>query len=283
MIAPLHLLLLPAMLGTTDQLTPQKLTFNQIAWYVPAETVRAPLQAQGFTFSREIDSGDQEFTREDGARLYAELRNGRVIGFTFLDPARGEQVAVRYRALADSLRTVLGAPDEEEEEDPRPMRRWDAGLAWVRVEVTRVGGEPMVQVGWRGPGWYDELGRRMGRAPQPPGFTTVWESEFLRIAVDTTVGGERTGGARRGKFRIQYFQAITPRVGGVDQDPLDAVEYEMDYDCAGKRTRLIARTTFLEGRQLASNRPQGQPWTTPQEPYGHYTRGLDALCRAARR
>src|SRR3712207_7654848 len=59
-----------------------------------------------------------------------------------------------------------------------------------------VGGEPMVQVAWRGPGWYDEMGRRMGRAPQPPGFTTVWESVFLRIAVDTTVSGERTGGAR---------------------------------------------------------------------------------------
>lgn len=281
MISP-FLVLVPAMLGA-QQPTAQKLMFHQIAWHVPAESVRAPLQAQGFAFARETDGGDHEFTRADGARLIAELRDGRLIGFTLLDPARGEQVPVRYRALADSLRAALGTPDEEEAEDPRPMRLWDAGLSWVRVEVTRIGGEPMVRVSWHGPGWYDEMGRRSGHAPQPPGFTTVWESVFLRIALDTTVAGPRAGGATRGRFRIQYFQPITPTVDGVEQDPLDTVEYEMDYDCGARRTRLIARTTFLEGRRLASNRPQGQPWTTPSQPEGHYARGLEALCRAARR
>lgn len=281
MIPPLHLLLIVG--AAAQQPTAQKLAFNQIAWHVPAESVRAPLQARGFTFTREIDSGDHEFTRADGARLIAEFQQGRLVGFTMLDPARGEQVPARYRALADSLRAELGAPDEEEAEDPRPMRLWDAGLSWVRVEVTRVGGEPVVRVAWRGPGWYDEMDRRTGYAPQPPGFTTVWESVFLRIAVDTTAGGPRTGGATRGRFRIEYFQPITPTVDGVEQDPLDTVEYEMDFDCAARRTRLIARTTFLDGRRLASNRPQGQPWTTPQQPEGHYARGLEALCRAARR
>lgn len=283
MITPLHLLLLPAMLGTTDQLTPQKLTFNQIAWHAPAGSVRAPLQAQGFTFSGEIDGGDHEFTRQDGARLFAGLRDGRVVGFTLLDPARGEQVAVRYRALADSLRTVLGPPDEEDAEEPYTRRLWDAGLSSVSVEVTRVLGERMVRVVWRGPGWYDEVGRRAGHAPPPPAFTTVWESIFLRIAVDTTVSSAPTAGVRRGRFRIQYFQPITPTVEGVEQEPMDTVEYEMDYDCAGKRTRLISRTTFRDGRRLASNSPYRQPWTTPQQPDGHYARGLTALCRAARR
>jgi hypothetical protein len=283
MIPPLHLLLLPALLGTTDQLTPQKLTFNQIAWHVPAASVRAPLQAQGFTFSGETEGGDHEFTRQDGTRLLAGLRDGRVVGFTLLDPARGEQVAVRFRALADSLRAALGPPDEDDAEEPYTRRLWDAGLSSVSVEVTRILGEWVVRVVWRGPGWYDEVGRRGGHAPPPPGFTTVWESVFLRIAVDTTVSSASTAGVRRGRFRIQYFQPITPTVEGVEQDPMDTVEYEMDYDCAGKRTRLVSRTTFLDGRRLASNTPYRQPWTTPQQPDGHYARGLTVLCRAARR
>ncbi|HYW13723.1 MAG TPA: hypothetical protein VE871_17305, partial [Longimicrobium sp.] len=137
------------------------------------------------------------------------------------------------------------------------------------------------QVGWQGPGWYDEMGRRAGEPPQPAGFTTVSMTPFLRMAVDTTVRG-RGNGALRGRFRIEYFQPITPRVDGVPQDPLDAVVYEMDFDCAARRTRLIARTTYLEGRQLASNRPASQAWAVPQAD-GHYDRGLDAVCRAARR
>ena len=105
---------------------------------------------------------------------------------------------------------------------------------------------------------------------------------FLRIAVDTTVDGPRAAGALRGRFRIEYFQPITPTLEGVEQDPLDTVEYEMDFDCAGRRARLIARATFLEGRRLASTRSQRPTWTSPLQPDGHYARGLDAVCRAAR-
>jgi hypothetical protein len=105
---------------------------------------------------------------------------------------------------------------------------------------------------------------------------------FVRIAVDTTVRGPRAAGTMRGRFRIEYFQPITPSVDGVAQDPLDAVEYEMDFDCAGRRTRLISRSTFLEGRRQATHRPQNQPWTPLREPDSHYARGLDAVCRAMR-
>ncbi len=283
MMTLIRLLMVPVCVcAAASQASAQKLAFHQIPWHVPAESVRAPLLAQGFTFAGVNDSGDHEFTREDGARLNAELRDGRLVGFTLLDPARGDQLSARFDALADSLQAVLGAPDETGGEDRPPMRLWDARMSWVRVEVTRVGGERMVQVAWRGPGWYDELERRSGRQPQPPGFITVSVTPFMRIAIDTTVHGPRAAGAMRGRYRIEYFQPITPPLEGVEQDPLDTVEYEMDFDCAGRRTRLIARTTYLEGRRLGSNRPQGQGWTTPSQPDGHYARGLAAVCRAAR-
>jgi hypothetical protein len=260
----------------------QKLAFHGIAWGMPADSVRAPLRALGFTFRQETGDGDHEFRREDGAVLYAGLRQGRVVAFTLFDGVRGEGADARFTALADSLQAELGEPDDVVAEGTQQMRRWEAGFSAVTVETSRFAGQRAVELGWHGPGWFDEIDRRNGHLPQPAGFTTVLISPFLRIGVDTTVHGPRTAGAMRGRFRIEYFQPITPTLEGVEQDPLDTVEYEMEFDCAGRRTRLIARSTYLEGRRQASNRPQGQPWTTPRQPDGHYARGLDVVCRAAR-
>jgi hypothetical protein len=260
----------------------QKMAYHGIAWGIPVDSVRAPLQALGFAFRAEMDRGDLEFAREDGAILHAEAREGRLIGFTLIDPARGDGVDERFHALADSLGAALDAPDEVVAEGTQPVRLWEAGRWSVRVQISRASGERTAQVAWRGPGWFDEIDRRMGNPPQPAGFSTVSMTAFLRIAVDTTVRGPRTAGSMRGRFRIVYFQPITPSVDGVEQDPLDAVEYEMDFDCAARRARLISRTTYLEGRRQGSNRPQNQPWTTIRQPESHYARGLDAVCRAAR-
>ena len=281
MTIPPRLLVIPLCL-CAPAAAAQKFSFHGIAWGVPAESVREPLRAHGFTFAAVTGAGDHAFTRGDGARVEAVLRNGRLIGFTRIDPARGEQVDARFRALADSLAAELGPPDEVVAEGTQPLREWVAGLWSVRVQLSRAAGERTAQVSWRGPGWYDEMDRRADRPAQPAGYTTVSVSPFQRMAVDTTVRGERAAGAMRGRFRIAYFQPITPSVGGVDQDPLDVVEYEMDFDCAGRRTRLISRTTYLNGQRQGTARPQGQPWTTPRQPDGHYARGLDAVCRAAR-
>jgi hypothetical protein len=283
MILPIRLLIVPVCICAGVQgAAAQKMAYHRIAWGIPVDSVRAPLQALGFRFQAEVDQGDHQFTRSDDALLHAEVRQGRLVGFTLIDPVRGAGVGERFEALADSLRAELGAPDEVHEEGQPPLRVWEAGLRSVRVQVSRSTGERTVQVAWRGPGWFDEMDRRMDNAPQPAGFTTVSLTAFLRIAVDTTVRGPREAGSMRGRFRIEYFQPITPSVEGVAQDPLDAVEYEMDFDCAGRRTRLISRSTFLEGRRQATNRPQNQPWATLRQPESHYARGLDAVCRAAR-
>lgn len=284
MILPLRLLILPLCICAGAQgASAQKMAYHGIAWGIPVDSVHAPLRTLGFAFRTEMDQGDLEFAREDGAILHAEAREGRLIGFTLIDPARGEGVDERFNALADSLRTELGAPDEIVAEGTQPVRLWEAGRGSVRVQISRASGDRTAQVAWRGPGWFDEIDRRMGNPPQPAGFSTVSMTAFLRIAVDTTVRGPRAAGSMRGRFRIAYFQPITPSVDGVEQDPLDAVEYEMDFDCDGRRARLISRTTYLEGRRQGSNRPQNQPWTTIRQPESHYARGMDAVCRAAKR
>lgn len=278
----IRLLILPLCLfGAVQGAAAQRLSYHGIAWDVPAESVRPRLQALGFTFRGVMEGGDHQFTRDDGAWLQAQVRDGRVIGFTQVDPVRGEGVDERFRALEDSLRAELGPPHEVEFEGQPPLRVWDGGLSSVRVEVSRASGQRTVNLAWRGPGWFDEMDRRTGRAPPPAGYTTVNVTPFLRIAVDTTMDGPAADGALRGRFRIEYVQPITPSVAGVAQEPLDAVEYEMEFDCAGRRARLISRSTWLDGRRQREDRPRGQPWTTVREPGTHYARGLHAVCRAA--
>ena len=257
----------------------QQIAFPGIAWGTPAEDVRARLEAQGYGFKSVIDSGDLLFQRADSAWLRVEQRAGRVLGFTLIDPARGEQVDGRYLALADSLRAARGEPDEVDNEGQREQI-WVAGLAELELWENRSSGPRQVELSWHGPGWHDEMANRFGQPAVPPGYTIVSTTQFLRIAIDTTLGGPR-GTGERSRFRLEYRQPITPSVAGVPQDPIDAVEYEMDIDCAAGRTRLVARTTFLAGRRLDSHRPENQPWTVPQ-PDGHYARGRDAVCRARR-
>lgn len=283
MILPFRLLVVPVCVCAAVQgASAQKMAYHGITWHVPLDSVRAPLRAQGFTFRAEMGEGDHELAREDGAVLHAEARAGRLIGFTLVDPARGDGVNERFHALADSLQAELGAPDQVSDEGTQPVRVWEAGFSSVRVQVARATGERAVHVAWRGPGWFDEMDRRAGRPPLPAGFTTVNLTPFVRIAVDTTVRRTRAADVMRGRFRIEYFQPITPSVEGVAQDPLDVAEYEMEFDCAGRRARLVSRSTYLEGHRQGTHRPQNQPWTTPRQPESHYARGLDAVCRAAR-
>jgi hypothetical protein len=278
---PFRLLMLPALACPAPAVHAQEIAYPGLEWGAPGDTVRARLAARGFRADEVLDGGDQVFQGTDGGWLRADLRGGRLIAIAVLDTAREPQVEARFRALADSLGAVLGPPDEVRLERPQG-RLWVVGLTSVELEVDRIGGRAQVQTTWRGPGWYDEMGRRRGAPELPAGFTVVSETPFMRIAVDTTGSGPRGAARLRGRFRIEYPQPVTPSLNGVPQDPLDAVEYEMELDCVEQRARLIARSTFLEGRRLMSERPDSRAWSVPQ-PDGHYARGLDAVCRAARR
>lgn len=266
-----------------DAARAQEIAFQGIAWGTPADAVRARVEAMGFAPDRALENGDALFTRPDGASLRTWIRAGRVAGIDLVDAARGEPSRVRYHAIADSLAAVLGAPDEvtEEQENARE-RLWVAGLTSVSVEGYRIGSDGYVRTSWRGPGWHDEVGRRLEMPPVPPGYTVVAMSQFMRIAVDTTVRTARGADGLRGRFRIEYREPVVPPPnGGRQEEPFDVAEYEMHFDCAARRARLVSRATWLEGRRVSSNAPERQPWVTPQ-PDGHYARGLAAVCRAAR-
>jgi hypothetical protein len=250
------------------------LAFLGTPWRLPADTVEMRLEGRGYTFSRADEAHDLAFTRPDGAELTVFLQRGRAVGFLLVDPARGAQVEPRFRVLADSLQAALGAPDTLD----APGFQWAAGLTEIRLQVTRRLGVPYVTTEWRGPGMLDEMIGRWGDRPLPPlppGFTAVTGTAVSRVAVDTAQFARRPAGVLHARFRIDYAQPVGP-----ENDSYDSAEYEMDVDCAQRRTRLFARTLHLHGRTQHVERHERPAWETPQ-PAGHNQRGLEAVCRAA--
>ena len=153
---------------------------------------------------------------------------------------------------------------------------WALGLTEMRLQTAMRLGVRYVLLEWRGPGMLDEMNRRWADRPLPPlppGFTAVTGTAVSRVAVDT-VSLRRTGGVLRGRFRVDYAQPVGP-----EEHSFDSADYEIGADCGRRMTRLFARSLFVRGRPLSSQRWGFQEWTPPQ-PQGHLERGLEALCRA---
>jgi hypothetical protein len=256
----------------------RNLLYAGIPWRIGADSARALLERQGFTFSRVDKDGDHEYTRGDGAQLYASLQGGRLVGVMLVDGTRGAGVDARYRTLADSLEAAVGKPDTVY----RSLQEWEVGLTALEVANSYEGSAHHVEISWRGPGYMDEIERRSealhpGKvilSPRPPGFTIVSSSGLAQIVVDTTRLVRRAG-VQRGRFRIEYVRSVGP-----DSALYDSAEYDMEFDCAGGRTRLLSRTTRLSGQVRRSETFSTLPWETPR-PDGHYARGLRAVCRVA--
>jgi len=273
---PKSLLLLPLLVcASARSLSAQReFTFAGIPWQATAESTRPMLEARGFTFAGNADRGDIVFQRGDGAFAKVELQGGRAVGFLLVDPAHGRNVDARFHALVDPLAATLGQPDTLRED----LLIWRKGLSEMGVEAYYRDGVHHVQLVWRGPGWYDEMGSRgllPEFAPLPAGYTIVDVNFISRVAVDSARLTRGTDGVVRGRFRIDYTRPVGP-----ETDPLDAAEYQMEFDCAARKTRLVNRSIFLRARLKQSDSRAAPAWETPT-PGGHHERGLVAVCRAA--
>jgi hypothetical protein len=262
-----------ALAAAATSASAQELRFGDIAWGTPADSVRARLEAAGFAYRGVVGRGDRGFTRVDGAYITAFMRADRAVGFNVVDAARGDAIPARYRALADSLQAILGAPLESNPE----MRVWQTGLTGVGALIYRdpQSGDRVIETEWHGPGWYDEMARRgegMNLVELPAAYTIVSQRGGMRVSVDTSSLQRRTSGLRA-RFRIDYPR---PVVDGDDR--YDAIEYGMDFDCSGGRTRLVSRTTYLGTRRGRSDSADGLPWV-PARAGSDGASGLDAVCR----
>lgn len=252
----------------------QEFVFAGVPWHTPADGVRATLEPQGFAFQGTLEHGDLTFSRRDGALVRVEVQSGGAIGFLLVDTVRGRRVDARYQALIDSLTAALGQPDTVAQD----FTLWRAGLTAIGVESYYRNGVHRVQLFWRGPGWFDEMDRR-GRLPTipapPAGYTIVSANFISRVAVDTATLVRRPDGTLRGRFRIDYVRPVGP-----EENQFDAAEYNMEMDCTGRRTRLMARSVYLGGQVRHAETHQRMPWEATRLGE-HSDRGLDAVCRAA--
>ena len=279
-ITPFRLFAALAVSTAAAVTTVPEILYSGIPWRAQADSVRARLGAQGFVFSREEPEHDLVFTHGDGTELKAAFQNGRLVAIDVADPARGPAVNERFRALVDSFTSAVGRPDTAGEQEAH----WHKGLSDLEMFISLDGAIRHVEIDWAGPGALDEMARRfeMHRDSDdlvypalPATYTRVGGRSLAVVAVDTSLLRRGAGGIVRGRFRVGY-----PRSVGPANDEFDSAEYEMDFDCAQGKTRLVSRTVRLKGEVRHHDTHENLPWESPR-PDGHFVRGLDAVCRAA--
>lgn len=252
----------------------QEITFQQIPWSASPDTVRARLEARGYTY-RGVQEGARVFVRPDSAFVMVLLRGvEHPVGFLAGDAARGERADARFRVLVDSLQARHGVPV-----DRRPDAvRWEAGLTSVTVQLrTFSNGQRAVHAAWRGPGWLDETAGGVDGpvfADLPAGYIAVSQGLDQRVAVDTSSISQLAAGVLRARYRVDYPAALSDA-----GQRYDAIVYGMDFDCARGRTRMYSRTTLLAGRRQDTSSAQGLPWRGVGGGSDE-ARALDGVCRA---
>lgn len=270
----LRFLLPAAALACAAPAAAQEIVFQQIPWTAPPDTVRARLEAQGYAY-RGIQGGRRTFVRPDSAYVYAMFRGvEHPVGFIVGDAARGPRAEGRFRQIVDSLQARLGPPV-----DRRPEAvRWELGLTSVTVALrTWDDGGRVVQTGYTGPGWLDEAaadGSGPAFADLPPSYTAVSQGAAMRVAIDTASISPLAGGYLRARYRVDYAAARSDA-----GQRYDAIEYAMDFDCGGGRTRLYSRTPLLAGRRQRTDAAAGLPWRAAPAA-SEESRALDGVCRA---
>jgi|GEM_PF-1200009 len=273
--------LLLACAGIATAAPAQELTFQNIAWGSPADTVRVRLGSLGYAFRSAGAQGDLYFRRADGAQVLAFMRGGRVVRVSLFDPSTGTAIDGRYRALADSLQAALGDAIDLRSE----MRMWDRGRSSVTVHIRRDvsmddTSTSLVQIAWAGPAWLDELATRGAFSPVSPPFTIVTLFKGTRVSVDTANLQRLAGGTLGARVRLDY---AVPREE--DGERFDAIEYRMmEADCSAARVRMPVVAIFLAGRELDRDVEDDAPWDSVRadgDTDNNMELAFDAVCRAA--
>jgi hypothetical protein len=262
-----------AVLACATAAPAQEITFRQIPWTSPLDSVRASLGRAGYTYLGLRYDG-HTFALSDSTYVTVVMRStGHPLNFVVHDFVQGEGIVARFRVIADSLERTLGRPAES-----RPsMVRWEAGATSAQVAVRALGtGKLGVETVYRGPEWSETVGN--GDGPDwrelPAAYTIISRPGGMRVSVDTASISTQRDGSLRGRFRVDL-----PRMQVVGiSDVYNGIEYEMDFDCAGGRTHLRNQTLLDRGRRGRSGNEQ-VPWRAPS-PATDEARVLEVVCHA---
>ncbi|HEX8694784.1 MAG TPA: surface-adhesin E family protein [Longimicrobium sp.] len=255
------------------------ITFANIPYGTPADSVRTLLEARGFRHVRTYETGELRFRSAGDVVAVAMIGSGRLVGTAVWEPAADPEA--RLRAVVDSLRQALGPPVDSMD----GFRAWARGRSAVLVGIRpeQPGGEPRLARVYHGPGIYDEAARRGAAsgesnlpAPGPEWTVLGFNPRGARLAIDTTSISRSGAGVYRARVRIDEPEPVPDPSGRYD-----ALVYGADYDCAKERTQLRSRTAILRGRTVRTDKG-ATVWVTPR-PGSHEALALDLVCEYAAR
>ncbi len=250
----------------------QEIRFQQIPWTAPLDSVRAALGAAGYTYLGLRYDG-HTFMRADSSQVTVVMRStGRPLNFVVLDPSREAAMVPRFRALVDSLGGVLGRPVDSE-----PSRvRWEAGPTSALVRVGAVGGKLRLETVFRGPEWAETVGNGDGRdfRELAAGYVVLTRGGGMRLALDTSSIVTLREGHLRATYHVDLARV---QLAGISSS-YNAIEDEIDLDCAAGRARLHRHTMLWDARRVGSSGGQRE-WHAPAAGTDE-ARVMEAACRA---
>lgn len=256
--------------------------YGDIPWGSDVRTATEGLAAQGFILNTEFapDEGELLYEGPEGVLGFATFAGDRLVGLRFIYLGTQDEVEDLFEQSLRDNRARLGEPQSEEDD----MVGWESEGTWFTMMLGEVEAGPYFAVQYAGPGYGEEMGERTSGGVQmgvelPPleaRWAVVQETQAFRTAIDRSTIVPQGNRIVRAWAREDY---TVPRVSHISYDQ---VVYQMDYDCAQRRLRLVTAVYRLRGERMQADVAEpGEPWVAT-EPETSEERVLLAVCEAGR-
>lgn len=259
----------------------QEFTYNDIPWGSDVKATTAGLARAGFTLDEEFapDEGELMYVDDEGVFAFATFAGNRLVGVRIAWAGDADNVEDLFASTVEEGVRNMGEPDLEEDD----AVSWQAGETAFTVMVAEGGEGPYIALQYAGPGFYEEIERRMAaaRAAGYPPLEARWqvamENESYRTAWDRTTMQRMGNRVFRIWARDDY---LDPQADPVQHDQ---ATYQVDLDCAQRRVRWIASNFRMRGELVHSvTLPEPTAWTAA-EPESSTESLVVAVCQAAER
>jgi hypothetical protein len=261
----------------------QGFVYRDIAWGSDFQTTTRQLEAEGYRL-------EEDYSPDEGEVVYTNPENEAVLAMASF--AGDRLVGIRIVVTSDNVNDLflqtlqewfgsVGYPDEVEKE----MAAWHREGTTFSVTLGETdSGLQFVAAQYAGPGYEEEIQRRIDAASQPveyPELDERWvvalERPLQRTAFDRATVQAMGSRVFRVWLRDDYAQL---QVDPVDHD---MELHQMDYDCGARRFRIGAATYQLRNQLVHTDTPSEPSEWIPIPPESVGEQIITALCRVAER
>lgn len=257
--------------------------YGTIEWGSDLRTTTEALAAEGYALNAEFAPAPGELLYEgsDGVLVFATFTGQQLVGLRFVFVGTQDEVEDLYAQTLQENLARLGEPQSEEDD----VVAWESEGTWFSIMLGEVEAGPYLALQYAGPGYGEEIDRRTEQgitatgAELPPleeRWAVVQETEAFRTAIDRSTIVPQGNRILRAWAREDY---AVPRVTHISYDQ---VVYQVDYDCAQRRQRLVTAVYRLAGERMQTDVAEpGEAWIA-LEPETSEERVLLAVCEAGR-